>query len=59
MIRVQYIKYKRKNAIKERVLEQEKSKILCLEYRTEKKKPCWNWRVVVHSIEKKAQHSST
>ena len=56
---MQYIKYKRKNAIKERVLEQEKSKILCLEYRTEKKKPCWNWRVVVHSIEKKAQHSST
>ena len=41
-MRVQYIKCGRKNAIRERVLEQERSKILCLEYRTGKKKPCWN-----------------
>ena len=58
-MRVQYIKCRRKNAIRERVLEQERSKILCPEYRTGKKKPCWNWRVVVHLIEEKAQQSST
>jgi len=54
-MRVQYIKCKRKNAIRERVLEQERSKILCPEYRTGKKKLCWNWRVAVYPIEEKAQ----
>jgi len=37
--RVQCIKYRRKDTIEERVLEQERKKILYLEYRTEKKKP--------------------
>ena len=38
MIRVQYIKCKKKDTIEERILEQEKRKILCSEYQTEKKK---------------------
>ena len=55
MIRVQCIKYRRKNAIGGKVLEQERKKILCLEHRTEKKKPWWNWGVAVCPIEGKAQ----
>jgi len=54
MIRVQCIKYRRKNAIGGKVLEQERKKILCLEHRTEKKKPWWNWGVAVCPIEGKA-----
>ena len=38
MIRVQYIKCKKKDTIEERILEQEKRKILYSEYQTEKKK---------------------
>ena len=42
MTRVQCIKCKRKDVIKEKVLGQEKKEILCLECRTGKKKPWWN-----------------
>jgi len=38
MTRVQYIKYRRKDAIGGRVLEQERSEILCPECMIEKKK---------------------
>ena len=54
---VKKLEYKRKDAIEERVLEQERRKILCPECRTEKKKLQWNWRVVVCPIEEKAQQS--
>jgi len=42
MTKVQYIEYERKNTIEKKVLEQEKNKILCSEYKTEKKKLWWN-----------------
>jgi len=42
MTRVQYIEYRRKDVIEERVLEQEKRKILCPECRTGRKKLWWN-----------------
>jgi len=38
MTMVQYAECKRKDAIKEKVSEQERRKILCPEYRTGKKK---------------------
>ena len=59
MTKVQYVECERKDAIEKRMLEQERRKILCLEYRTGKKKPWQNWRVVVHSIEGKVQQSGT
>ena len=58
IIRVQYIECGRKDVIGGRVLEQEKRKILCPEYRIGKKKLWWNWKMVVCSIERKAQQSS-
>ena len=58
MTRVQYVKCKRRNTIGERVLEQERRKILCSKYRTEKKKPQQNQGVVVCFIERKVQQSS-
>jgi len=39
MTKVQYVECERKDAIEKRMLEQERRKILCLEYRTGKKKP--------------------
>ena len=39
MIRVQCVKCGRKDAIGRKVLEQERRKILCPEYRTGRKKP--------------------
>ena len=57
MTRVQCIECRRRDAIEGRVSEQERRKILCLEYKTENKKPWWNWKVVAHSVERKAQQS--
>jgi len=56
---VQCIECGRKDAIGERVLEQERREILCPEYRTGKKKLWWNWRVVAYPIEGKVQQSGT
>jgi len=39
MMKVQCIEYGRRNAIRERVIEQEIRKILCPKYRTGHKKP--------------------
>jgi len=39
MTRVQCVEYRRKDAVGERVLEQKRREILCLECRTGKKKP--------------------
>ena len=57
--KVQYVECRRKDTIEKRVLKQKKSEILCLEYKTKKKKLQWNQRVVVYPIEGKAQQSST
>ena len=59
MTKVQCIEYERKNTIEKKVLEQEKNKILCSEYKTEKKKLWWNQEVVVYPIEGKTQQSGT
>ena len=56
---MQCIECGRKDAIGERVLEQERREILCPEYRTGKKKLWWNWRVVACPIEGKVQQSGT
>ena len=58
MTRVQCVEYGRKDVIEGRVLEQERKKILCLEYRTGKKKLQQNWGVAAYPIERKAQQSS-
>ena len=59
MTRVQYIEYRRKDVIEERVLEQEKRKILCPECRTGRKKLWWNQGVVVDPTKGKAQQNNT
>ena len=59
MTRVQYIEYRRRDAIEERVSEQERRKILCSECAMENKKPWWNWKVAVYPVEGKVQQSST
>jgi len=41
------------------MLKEEKGKILCPEYRTGKRKPWWNWGVVVWPTMAKVQQSST
>ena len=58
MTRVQYIECGRRDAIKGRVSEQERKKILCPECRIGNKKPQWNWRVATYPIEGKAQQSN-
>jgi len=58
MTRVQCVKYRRKDTIRRKVLEQERRKILCPECRIEKKKPWQNWGVVACSIEGKMQQGS-
>jgi len=55
MTRVKCVKCERRDAIVRKVLEQEKRRILCSEYRVGRKREWWNWREVVHSIEGKAQ----
>ena len=42
MTRVQYIECGRKDAIVKKVLEWERRRILCPEYRIERKKEWWN-----------------
>ena len=58
MMRVEYIKYERKDVIIRKMSEQEKRKILCPECRVERKKEWWNQEEVVHPIEKKAQQGN-
>ena len=58
MTRVQCIECGRRDAIGERVSEQERKKILYPEYRTGNKKLWQNWKVAVHPVEEKAQQSS-
>ena len=59
MMRVEYIKYERKDVIIRKMSEQEKRKILCPEYRVERKKEWWNQEEVVRPIEEKAQQGNT
>jgi len=40
------------------VLKEDRKRILCPEYRTRRKQPWWDWRVVVCSKQKKAQQGS-
>ena len=56
--RVQYIKYRKKDIIEGKMLEQEKREILYPEYRTKKKKPWQNQEVVVCPIEEKVQYTN-
>jgi len=57
--KVRYTKCKRKDTVvRERIPEEKRRNILCLEYRTEEKKPWWNWGMAVQPIEAKAQQSS-
>jgi len=58
MTRVQCVEYRRRDAIEEKVLEQERREILCPEYRTEKKKLWWNWEVEVCSIDVRKPYQS-
>jgi len=55
IMRVQCVECRRKDTLGERVLEQEKREILCLECRTGRKKLWWNWGVVAGPVEGKAQ----
>ena len=42
MTRVECVKYGRKDAIVKKVSEWERRRILCLEYRVERKRKWWN-----------------
>ena len=55
IMRVECIKCRKRDTIVKKISEQEKRRILCLEYRVEKKKEQWNWREVVYPTEGKAQ----
>ena len=57
MTRVQYTECGKRDAMRERVSEQERREILCPECRTGKKKSWQDWRVAVCPIEGKAQQS--
>ena len=59
MIRVECVKCGRRDTIVRKVSEWERRKILCPEYRVERKKEQQNWEEVVYSIKKKVQQDST
>jgi len=57
--KVKCVKCRRKDTVVgEKISKEEKKKILCPEYRTEKRKPWWNWGMVAWPIETKVQQSS-
>ena len=58
MIRVEYVKYRKRNTIIKKVLEWERRKILYPECRIEKKEEWQNWEEAVCLIEGKAQQGS-
>ena len=53
-MKVKCIDCGRRDTIVRKVLEWERKKILCLEYRVERKGEWWNWGEVAHPIEGKA-----
>jgi len=57
MTRVQCIGCGRKNTIVRKVLEQKRRRILCPEYRVERKREWWNWKEIVCPTKGKAQQS--
>ena len=59
MIRVECVKCGRRDTIVRKVSEWERRKILCPEYRVERKKEQQNWEEVVYPIKKKVQQDST
>jgi len=52
---VEYVKCGRRDAIMRKVSKWERRKILCPEYRVERKREWWNWREAVYPTKKKAQ----
>jgi len=51
---VEYIKYGRRNKIVRKISEQERRRILYLEYRVGRKREWWNWEEVACPIEENA-----
>ena len=55
IMKVEYIKCGKRDVIVRKVLEQERRRILCPEYRIERKREQQNWKEVVYYIEGKVQ----
>ena len=58
MMRVEYVKCERRDAIVRKVPEQKRRKILCPECKVKRKREWWNWGEVVCPIQGKAQQGS-